>query len=399
MSKQPTNPDSTPLSRAYEAAHDAVTKALDLYRAVVHEEILDPDYYFAQEIDPAGTTYHGWVAGAFACLWNSIPEYQQTLEVVSPQLNVVRKGTIGGWRRKPHANAHEGCIDLAVVLCDEIWDCITVVRVLPTTKVRPRLEDWEVITQAVRRRELKLRKCLADLGDPSEIGPELLAAARIDRDKALDALQKNSQPPKKIPDGGGTEATSISRGGGHRKSAAARRSWTQPDLELAIRKYKAERASNYHDLVQGVKEGRPGARKSARRLFGRNAISNALGVKASSMVSKSPEWREIAKELHLEGKKNRRRKYRDFEREKHLLPRVAEEMKYQNTNQLPCPVVDEVINRETAILVRKSVPEKTANEVLEKLERGLYTDDQAREIAELAVEQRKDVRPRVFMRP
>jgi hypothetical protein len=80
-----------------------------------------------------------------------------------------------------------------------------------------------------------------------------------------------------------------------------KRSRTQVDLDEAIREYKAERASTYYDLVDGVRRGTSGATKSARDLFGRNAIVRALGVTSAAMVSKSAVWQAIADELELRG--------------------------------------------------------------------------------------------------
>src|SRR5262249_12606109 len=88
-----------------------------------------------------------------------------------------------------------------------------------------------------------------------------------------------------------TESTKSTRGEptskAVRKQTEPLHSWTQPDLDGAIREYKAKRAAQYNDLVEGVRQGKPGAQKAARQLFGRNAIARALGVKARAMVTKS----------------------------------------------------------------------------------------------------------------
>ncbi|MCG3180341.1 MAG: hypothetical protein BIFFINMI_02700 [Phycisphaerae bacterium] len=89
---------------------------------------------------------------------------------------------------------------------------------------------------------------------------------------------------------------------------AVLRSWTQADLDSVIRQYKAKRAASYADLVSGVKAGRPGAKKAATAVFGRNAIVRALGVRSPIMVSRSPTWIEIAEELGFPLARNRRAK-------------------------------------------------------------------------------------------
>ena len=74
------------------------------------------------------------------------------------------------------------------------------------------------------------------------------------------------------------------------------------DLNAAILKYKAERAGQYNDLRDAIKCRKKGSDEGRQDIFGRNAIARAFGVKAQAMVSKSPEWKEIAKELKLDRK-------------------------------------------------------------------------------------------------
>lgn len=84
-------------------------------------------------------------------------------------------------------------------------------------------------------------------------------------------------------------------------SQARRPSWTQPDVDAAIREYKASRGRSYADMVRAVKCGRKGAKNSARKLFGRNRIAEQLEC-PKAMVSKSPAWKAIAAELGLSGR-------------------------------------------------------------------------------------------------
>lgn len=87
-----------------------------------------------------------------------------------------------------------------------------------------------------------------------------------------------------------------------------KRSRTRDELDEAIRKYKVDRASNYRDLVAGVKKGNRGAVESARKMFGRNAVASALNVRSPSMVSQSPVWQEIRDELGLDKQKHGHKK-------------------------------------------------------------------------------------------
>ena len=87
-----------------------------------------------------------------------------------------------------------------------------------------------------------------------------------------------------------------------------KRSWTQGDLDDAIREYKAKRASSYQRLLSVLDDPKSSpsskrtARKQAKELFGRNVIARALGVKSAKMVSQSQPWIAMAKELGLERK-------------------------------------------------------------------------------------------------
>ena len=92
---------------------------------------------------------------------------------------------------------------------------------------------------------------------------------------------------------------------GGKGAVAEKRRWTQPELDDAIRKYKTERASSYHELVNRVAEGAKGAKKAAQDMFGRNAIARALGVRSGAMVTNSAAWQEIAIALQLPCKANK----------------------------------------------------------------------------------------------
>lgn len=166
----------------------------------------------------------------------------------------------------------------------------------------------------------------------------------------------------------------------------AMRSWTQPDLNAAIIEYKAKRASNYQDLVAGVQAGRPGAIKSAREMFGRNAISRELGVKAKVMVSKSPEWKAIAEELQLpHGKDRNNRKLAKVGLDIAIEARAADASE---------TVLDIAIQNETIRLVRASLPDADAAALIEKLQCGEITDDQARMLVDVVKDQKRDDRTR-----
>ncbi|HOI54064.1 MAG TPA: hypothetical protein PLP01_02335 [Phycisphaerae bacterium] len=86
---------------------------------------------------------------------------------------------------------------------------------------------------------------------------------------------------------------------GKKTATVSKRPWTQPDLNKAILEFKAQRAAAFKELVDALQSGRPGADKTAKELYGRNAIARALGVKSPCMVSRSPAWVGIARELGI----------------------------------------------------------------------------------------------------
>lgn len=91
----------------------------------------------------------------------------------------------------------------------------------------------------------------------------------------------------------------------------APRSWTQGQLDAAIHQYAAQRAGALKSLRDAVQAGSKGAVRSAQKMFGRNEIARALGVKAPAMVTDSTAWHEIADDLRLS---RRRDGYRGLKR-------------------------------------------------------------------------------------
>lgn len=191
------------------------------------------------------------------------------------------------------------------------------------------------------------------------------------------------------PDSGNVEAKLTDGVGPSKtvgKEAGPSRSWTQVDLDNAIREYKAKRVPQYSDLVEGVRQQKPGAKKAAQQLFGRNALARALRVKAFAMVSKSEPWQEIATELQLP---RGRKKRPHLNRSKRIGLTIAEEKKASDESGR-APVLDELVHKETIALLQGSLPPKEAEEAIGKLERGEMTDEGARELIDLYQSQRQD---------
>ena len=168
------------------------------------------------------------------------------------------------------------------------------------------------------------------------------------------------------------------------KQAAPAKSWTQDDLDEAIRKYKAERASSYADLVAGVRANRPGAKSAAQEIYGRNSIVRALCVKAPAMVTKSPVWQAIADELGIP---------RGQERNQSSLQKVGLDIAIEKqASESSASGLDIAVRNETIKLVRKAMAREEAEVIVERLRDGTITDDQARELAEAVKDQKRDQR-------
>ena len=177
------------------------------------------------------------------------------------------------------------------------------------------------------------------------------------------------------------------RSGGIRKRLAKKRdgkplrSWTQTDLDGAIRDYKAHRAASYQELVEGVLRRKPGAIKTARAMFGRNAIAKALAVKARAMVSKSPVWRQMAAALQLLSKARKPRNCVGL-----AIATDMASLAQGDTTQV------DVESRDLVALVRKELPASEAEAVVEDLRQGKKTPDEVYEIVKLFCEQQQDDR-------
>src|SRR5262249_28730471 len=149
--------------------------------------------------------------------------------------------------------------------------------------------------------------------------------------------------------GGHTGKSSNARHGERNRKGPELRSWTQPDLDDAIRSYKAARAVIYYELVQAIGHRGRGAKQTAQRQFGRNAIARALGVRSRAMVTKSPVWQEMARELRLSHKHEDRRPAG-------RLRRVGfERAQEDQAEEVGDTVQEEVDRRETVRLVRANM--------------------------------------------
>jgi hypothetical protein len=172
-----------------------------------------------------------------------------------------------------------------------------------------------------------------------------------------------------------------------KKGTGELKSWTQSDLNNAIREYKARRASTYKDLVEGVKAGRPGAINAARKLFGRNAVARALLVKARAMVTYSAVWQAIACELQLV----KTRGERGIRKDQRIGEGIAQEQKAEAAGD---PTQEAVLRDEAIRLARQRLPAREANAIIKALEHGAIGVSKAHELIDVTVAQQKEKRSR-----
>jgi hypothetical protein len=321
-----------------------------------------------------------------------------------PQSDIGATAEYEAARQELDRVASTACRDLTEFKrwCDQAISC------LETHVQRFGNGDWLANSTPAQRLAREAAKRVHDL----RLGSEFLDAVGVQLPSSTSVMQAHTAKcsllklselcAKRQATGGGETHVGgkppmvevLESAGGDRKrertgSPTARlRSWTQSDLDDAIRKYKAERASIYADLVEGVRKKRPGAIKSARKVFGRNAIARALGVKARAMVTYSEEWQSIAHELRLAPAKANRKPPTASDRIG--LDIAVEQQAEAEGDQTSL----EVIHKETIRLARQWLPEEAANSLVDSLERGEITDDQARETIELYSEQQKDNRTR-----
>jgi len=170
------------------------------------------------------------------------------------------------------------------------------------------------------------------------------------------------------------------------KQPAPLQSWTQPKLDAAIREYIAHRAGPLKSLTEAVQANRKGAVDAARKVFGRNVIAEALRVRSRAMVSKSEPWKEIADDLRLRPDGLRRLNNSNktgFD--------IATEEKAASTGD---PVADEVERRDAINFVRKKLKGERADAIVERLERGDISPDDAEEMVNMLLNDPDKIRPR-----
>ncbi len=175
----------------------------------------------------------------------------------------------------------------------------------------------------------------------------------------------------------GVEQAVAKRKGGE----GEKRSWTQSDLDEAIRGYKAKRSVIYSQHVEAIKKGLPGAKKDVGKTFGRNVIVKALGVRSPNMVSKSPVWTAIAKELGIPLKRDKARgTLRTPKVGKIGLDIALEEASMASAEDADPDAQLLIAERKETLRMIGSLPPEQAELIVAKYDAGEMTDEQAREM-------------------
>jgi hypothetical protein len=144
----------------------------------------------------------------------------------------------------------------------------------------------------------------------------------------------------------------------------------------------AQNALKLAPLREGARTFQKVAIDAARAVIGRNQISRALGV-SLGMVSKSVAWKQVAAEFNLprDGPTLNKSRIIDFD--------AADAEKAMSEDD---PVVAEVCRREAAEFIQSNLGKADASLLLDQLERGSISPEQAMDMARAMMEHKDDTR-------
>lgn len=215
----------------------------------------------------------------------------------------------------------------------------------------------------------------ATLRAMASIHQQLQANSRVQASKALPRPKPSSVPPK--------------------------RSWVQPDLDEAIREYQAKRSDSYQQFISllgnpNTPAGRKRAvRQAAKRMFGRNVVAKALGVKSAKMVSQSEPWVAMASALGLPRRsdnatgagKRPKRIGEEIAIEQASMAAAATEEHAAADAAILVAEREETL-RQIRTLAESELPKakSDAKAILDRYQAGEMTDDQARQTVSLLME-------------
>ncbi|MCE9547301.1 MAG: hypothetical protein K8T25_17655 [Planctomycetia bacterium] len=151
----------------------------------------------------------------------------------------------------------------------------------------------------------------------------------------------------------------------------AKRRWTQAEVDAELRTIRRE--SGYRTIREAVEAGKPGAKKQAPKLYGRNALAKRIGC-ADGAVSASPEWPKIADELRIPRPSGKRGPSR-----MRIGAAIAQERAAVDDGDTTGADVE---RRETLRIIRAALKGNELEAVERRLEAGDTTDEDARAIAD-----------------
>jgi hypothetical protein len=228
-------------------------------------------------------------------------------------------------------------------------------------------------------------------------GVQQKAAALLMRLKAISRSWSQLRPDPEIPVIAEQSAVSEPKTT-IKTDTVTKRSWTAGELNEAIREYRAKRASTIEQFTSVLEN--PNAktsqknriRQNARKLFGRNAIARALGVKSPRMVGESSAWKALAGMLQLP-RKNDDPTRRSSQQTDHTdtpdipeKPRSAQKPYGADDASLPADVLEMQQDRDQTLKsIRKlaisggGANKDQAQSLFDAYEQGEMTDEQIRQ--------------------
>jgi hypothetical protein len=170
-----------------------------------------------------------------------------------------------------------------------------------------------------------------------------------------------------------------------------KRPWTRHELELAIQQYKATHSAQLQQFlgILGNKKStameKRSARRAAQRIFGRNAITRALGVKSARLVGETTTWKSLVALLGLRSKTTSIARH--ILREELVKSNTAVTMESRPVHSYAA-VDTELMDAEREETLRcirefsqshKKDAKEAARSIYEKYKKNEMTDDQVRE--------------------
>lgn len=237
------------------------------------------------------------------------------------------------------------------------------------------------------------------------VGFQQKAATLLMRLKAISRSWNQLRPDSDIPIIPTQTGSSSKPKATTQSETVVQRPWTAGELDEAIREYRAKRASTIEHFVSILEN--PNAttsqtnriRQNARKLFGRNAIARALGVKSPRMVGESRAWKALAGIFELSRKKDdpTRQSYRQTDHtdipDIQLTPRSAHKPYEADDASIPADVLGMQQERDQTLKsIRKLATSggngtrEQAKSILDAYNNDEMTDEQVRQTVEMLLE-------------